>query len=91
MNQQNRKLAWLWVLLLILLALALAAYFYLQGQGGVIERNIVEEAQVEVVEKTIDVNTNVIESSNPLEDKVLEINPIEKANPFSQTYKNPFD
>jgi hypothetical protein len=33
---------------------------------------------------------NIEIQSNPLEEKVPELNPVENANPFSGSYKNPF-
>lgn len=33
---------------------------------------------------------NIGAQTNPLEDKVPELNPVETANPFSGSYKNPF-
>lgn len=33
---------------------------------------------------------NIEVQTNPLEEKIPELNPVEKANPFSGSYKNPF-
>ncbi|HEY4499774.1 MAG TPA: hypothetical protein VJH70_01385 [Candidatus Paceibacterota bacterium] len=34
--------------------------------------------------------TDVVTPTNPLGDKVPEVNPVDKTNPFKDTYKNPF-
>jgi len=48
---------------------------------------------VKTTEEAIQVLTetpNVIVSENPLENKVPDLNPVEKTNPFKDSYKNPF-
>lgn len=49
---------------------------------------------VKTTEEAIEVLTETplpgVVSSNPLENKVPELNPVEKINPFKASYKNPF-
>lgn len=36
-------------------------------------------------------NVDVKVPSNPVENKVPELNPVDRANPFKESYKNPFE
>ena len=84
-NENKSRAIWLWVVVL-LVALVLGWYFYL-----IEEKKNVKEAESLVVESAIGGTLpEIAPESNPAE-KLPEVNPVKKANPFGQTYKNPFE
>ena len=44
-----------------------------------------------VVPETLDVVSKIDELTNPVGDKLPDLNPVEKINPFKNVYKNPFE
>jgi len=80
MKQSN-----LWVLVgLVLLILIVGFYFYWQSAAPTAEEAAEESLEaVQKASETIDKVTPTVE--------VPEVNPVEKANPFKKTYKNPFE
>jgi flagellar basal body-associated protein FliL len=64
---------------LVVTALAVTGYFYWRSE----KKSAVEQALEQATAPTIEVPTN------PLQEKVPTLNPVEKVNPFSG-YQNPF-
>ncbi len=51
-----------------------------------------EDTVLKSIEKTAsDTIPNITPQSNPIKEKLPEVNPIEKTNPFKNVYKNPFE
>ena len=71
----------------IVLSLAIAGYLYLQKTKVADQNTAVEEATQALEDITATPELNI--STNPLENKLPELNPIEKTNPFN-VYQNPF-
>lgn len=78
-----------WWAVIVAAALLIAGYFYWQKNQAV---------KVETTEEAIEILTeNPVLSgaadvpSNPLENKVPALNPVEKINPFKEVYRNPFE
>lgn len=73
----------------ILLAAAAVLWLYLAGKKPAPEPaapiKTSEEAVEAVTSAEIDVN------QNPVNEKVPEVNPVDRANPFKDAYKNPFE
>lgn len=69
---------------LIILALAAAGFVYWWNRPEPIKTT--EEAIEVLTESPV----SSIVPGNPLENKVPEVNPVDKANPFKDAYKNPF-
>jgi len=77
------------IILVVIVAAAVAGYFYLKN----IQKQPEEEAAAPLKASTpavsgtlpsLDIQTNVLKN-------VPEINPVDKANPFKDVYKNPFE
>ncbi len=79
----TKSLIWISVCLAVL-ALAVAGVIYWQNRPAPIKTT--EEAIKVLNESPV---SNII-PSNPLENKVPELNPVSKTNPFKDSYKNPF-
>lgn len=83
----------------LLIAVIAVGIWYWSGKKTAPE-SLVPEKSVE--EKPVDATQKAIESAgratlpevksikNPLGNKLPEVNPVEKANPFKDIYKNPF-
>lgn len=58
-----------------------------------VSRKEVLPPSIKTAEEALDAVTDfsVRIESNPMEDKVPELNPVDIANPFSSSYKNPFE
>ncbi|MBI3046292.1 MAG: hypothetical protein HYY86_01985 [Candidatus Harrisonbacteria bacterium] len=75
----------IWIIIgLTVLALTIAGLFYWWNRPAPVKTT--EEA-IEVLSESP--ATEVI-PTNPLENKVPDLNPVEKTNPFKDSYKNPF-
>lgn len=78
----------------VVLSLIVIGYFYYQKPKLLPKTSVsVEEKAAESTEKVLESVTNValpeIGPVNPLE-KLPEVNPLDKTNPFKDLYKNPF-
>lgn len=69
----------------VVLALLAAVLWYYYSQPKIEPVKTAEDALEAISAPTLDVQ------SNPVEGKVPELNPIDRANPFKDTYKNPFE
>lgn len=67
---------------ILLVAVAAGAWYWFAGRPEPIKT---PEDIVEAV-----TNPNLEVPSNPVQNKVPELNPIDRANPFKDAYKNPF-
>ena len=84
----NSKIVVAVVILIVVIAAAGAVWWYL-GRSK-------EEPAPEPIKTAEDVaeavTTPEIEvGSNPVENKVPEVNPVDRANPFKDAYQNPFE
>ncbi|OGF80267.1 hypothetical protein A2926_03845 [Candidatus Giovannonibacteria bacterium RIFCSPLOWO2_01_FULL_44_40] len=70
------------VVILVILGLALWYYY---GRPKIEPVKTAEDAIEAISAPTLDVK------SNPIEGKVPELNPVDRANPFKDAYKNPFE
>lgn len=78
------------ILGIVTLALViLAAWWYFGFRGA----EIAPAPTVESAEDAIEAisKTSLEVESNPVAGKVPELNPVDKANPFKDSYKNPFE
>ena len=73
------------IIILIILVLVTSAYFYTQKNKSK------QNQEREDVSNIPGVLPDFGSVSNPVGDKLPEINPIEKTNPFKNVYKNPFE
>ncbi len=81
------KQYYLWIAIAVLLLLGfLFFYVFKQPYSGT-----TPQLAPELIPKAEDFGVRVdIKAINPLGD-VQDVNPVEKANPFSNTYQNPFE
>ena len=88
MDQQRYSLLIVFgVIVVILVVGGIVLYFYWQDQ-----QQTQQIQQQQAVETVGEVSRAVEEISTvPTEINVPETNPVEKVNPFSKTYKNPFE
>ena len=76
---------WLYVFVLIVIVALVAGYFYFKGGQKKEQFPLPEKASDPAVSGTLpSINTQA-------EINVPEINPVDKANPFKDVYKNPFE
>ena len=83
---QNASLVTAGVGLVIILGAAFLVYQFLivsQGDIEIADINIAEQASQGVL-------PDFGEATNPV-DSLAEVNPVEQANPFAGSYKNPFE
>lgn len=73
------------IVVFIVLVLVASAYFYLK------ENKTKQNKEQESVSNVPGALSDFGSVSNPTGGKLLEINPIEKTNPFKNVYKNPFE
>ena len=71
---------------ILILALLIAGIWYWATRPEPIKTT--EEA-IKVLTETSSVE-KAVAPTNPLSEKVPELNPVDKANPFKESYKNPF-
>ncbi len=91
-NKKNKKriLSIILVTALVILIIVGGINLYLwlkktpQEKAAVVISESVQKAAAGVLPE------NIVPSSNPLE-KLPEINPVEKSNPFKDIYRNPFE
>jgi hypothetical protein len=76
-------------LVLVLAALAVGGYLYWRNVLSQ-KPEAVQERAIETAEEIISETPSIEVPTNPLEENVPELNPIEQTNPFSQ-YQNPFE
>lgn len=76
------------LILAVLIAVA-AGFWYWKKAAGTPEEKAAESAEKAVESATQGTLPEINPLSNPL-DKIPEVNPVEKANPFKDIYKNPF-
>ncbi|MDP3762536.1 MAG: hypothetical protein Q8Q97_00495 [bacterium] len=67
----------------VLIAIAAGTWYWLTGKPEPIKTP--EDVVEAVTTPTLEV------PSNPVQNKIPELNPIDRANPFKDTYKNPFE
>lgn len=80
-------------LILIVVALMLIAaggylYWSYQTQKAEIPEEAVKQPLSTTTAGTL---PEINPQSNPVENKIPEVNPVERANPFKNIYKNPFE
>lgn len=90
MEAKNKNL----ILFIAIILIAAGGYFYWKYQSQKVE--IPEEIPKETVKQPLSTTTagtlpEINPQSNPVENKIPEINPVERANPFKNIYKNPFE
>ena len=76
--------------IIIIVIVAGGVWFYLLNQTNTTAE---EQAAENAVESVLNPPTlpEIDPNSNPVEDKLPETNPVQKANPFADVYKNPFE
>jgi flagellar basal body-associated protein FliL len=79
----------------IIVVLLLVGYLFVQTKNrqAAEEKRMQEAKQAAELEQSLGASTalEVDIQTNPLEEKVPELNPVEKTNPFSSAYENPFE
>lgn len=78
---------WYYLVIIIIVAAAIAGYFYWRGapkEEQLPEPPKASDPAVSGTLPTLNPQTNILEN-------VPEINPVDKANPFKDVYKNPFE
>ena len=68
---------------IVLIAIAAGVWYWFTGRSEPIK------TPEDVVGAVTTPNLNV--PSNPVQNKIPELNPIDRANPFKDAYKNPFE
>lgn len=76
-------------LVLVFIALAVGGYLYWRNVSSQ-KPEAVQERVIETVEGIVSETPSLEVPTNPLEENVPGLNPIEQTNPFSQ-YQNPFE
>lgn len=88
-NEKINKTVFIGGLILAVLIAGAAAFWYWKKTAATPEEKAAESAEKAVESATQGTLPEINPLSNPL-DKIPEINPVEKANPFKDIYKNPF-
>lgn len=88
-NEKINKTAFIAGLILAILIAGAAGFWYWKKATITPEEKAVESAEKAVESATQGTLPEINPLSNPL-DKLPEINPVEKSNPFKDIYKNPF-
>ena len=83
-----KKNLWFWVVLGVVVVIMIIAAFAYRGAEPVPEPTAGEPAD-ESLEQALEQATDVPDT-NPLGERVPDVNPIERANPFSDVNINPF-
>ena len=97
-NQKKMIMAVIIGVCVILIALA-AGYFLLYYQGPVVLEELPfsspQQQAVAEIEELVEVEEIEYDTADVVSEKVTEeipeLNPVEKANPFKEAYKNPFE
>ena len=86
-SAQNKKTIFIIATVVSVLVIAASVYFLVTNK--VREQGV--QVAPPVVPETLDVVSKIDELTNPVGDKLPDLNPVEKINPFKDVYKNPFE
>lgn len=82
----KNKLVWILIILLIVVLLGGGIWYWLKLK----EKPLTPEEKA-IKASTQVVTPKVVTPSNPVGDKLPDLNPVTKTNPFKNVYKNPFE
>ena len=71
----------------LILVITAGVYFLVINKS---ETEVGEQGSL-IVPETLDVVSKIEELTNPVGNKLPDLNPVEKINPFKNVYKNPFE
>ena len=87
-SAQNKKIIFIISGIVSILVIGVLVYFLVINKPKAPEQT--HQVVVPVVPETLDVTAKIEELVNPLGDKLPDLNPVEKTNPFKDVYINPF-
>lgn len=91
MNKMSSKTTWMAIAAVILVLLVAGVIYWQAQKSGEEDALTGEQKQLEDLNRALEAATKIeVPSANPLR-QVLPENPLEKPNPFSDQYQNPFE
>lgn len=87
---QNKKTSFIIISAVLILIIAFIVYFLLISKPKTQAPEQGSQAVSPVIPETLDVTSKIEKLTNPVGDKLPDLNPVDKVNPFKDVYKNPF-
>lgn len=78
------------IIIAIVLVILIAGYFTISKKKTEPASQTSQNTSA-IVPETPNLGSEIGELSNPLGEKLSDLNPVEKTNPFTNVYKNPFE
>ncbi len=89
-SAQNKKTIFIIASVVLALVITALVYFLVISKP---KTEVPEQGSLvtpPVVPETLDVTSKINELTNPVGEKLPDLNPVEKTNPFKNVYENPF-
>ena len=88
-SPQNKKNISIIAGVISIIVIAALAYFLVINKPKAPEPQ--PQVVAPVVPETVDVTSKIKDLTNPVGEKLPDLNPVEQTNPFKNVYKNPFE